>query len=192
MKLLNLLPLIGVVLGWTLNELSQYIRIRRDQRTILCQSLNALIDLRFAISRRVSYFSAVASAGKISSVGQDVLKDFVNDKRVSSDTIKDKIIKSCALLQNIAPLEAYEIENKTGSIFDLMEVNHNRINSRDITIDDVNLELQTMNVMLKCLDYDIKQLSKRYSLLFSLKYKKYVKRADKGLPGGFEKIFELI
>ena len=42
------------------------------------------------------------------------------------------------------------------------------------------------------LDYDIKQLSKRYSLLFSLKYKKYVKRADKGLPGGFEKIFELI
>src|SRR6185369_11594932 len=104
MKLVTILPLVGVLLGWSLNEISQYLKVRRDQKASLSRVINALIEFRYYMSRRKDSFKAVSEAGRLSREGQDILIDFVSDKRFSSNVTSDKIAKSCDLLQAIDPL----------------------------------------------------------------------------------------
>lgn len=178
MKLVTILPLVGVLLGWSLNEISQYLKVHRDQKASLSRVINALIEFRYYMSGRKGSFKAVSEAGRLSREGQDILIDFVSNTRFSSNAISDKIAKSCDLLQAIDPLLAHNVESLCDSMLSICRVNQDKIISRDIDMKDVELELRTLEALLRCLDEHIKLLAKKYSFMFYLRYKKYAKSDD--------------
>jgi len=178
MKLVTILPLVGVLLGWSLNEISQYFKVRRDQKASLSRVINALIDLRHYIVCRKDSFSAVSEAGRLSREGQDILIDFVSDNRFTSNVISDKIAKSCELLQTFDPLLTHNVESLCYSMVNICRVHHDKITSRDINMKDVELELRMLEALKRCLDEHIKLLAKKYSFRFYLRYIKYAKRDD--------------
>lgn len=190
MKFVTILPLVGVLLGWSLNEISQYLKVRRDQKASLSRVINALIEFRYYISKRLDSFKAVCEAGRLSRQGQDILIDFVSDARFSSNVISDKIAKSCDLLQAIDPLIAHNVESTCDSMLSLCRVNHDKITSRDIDMKDVELEIRMLQTLLHCLDQHIKLLAKKYSFRFFLRYKKYIKR-DVSSSDTMKQVFEI-
>lgn len=135
----------SIAFGWFLNELSQWFRIRKEDRKIKKQVLFYLLETHFTFNKLdTSHFSKLISQKVLEHVPQseytDELKLYMNQliKEIINDLVEDNVAKSLEEteehytksineLSKLDPITAYRLKGKN-KIFQVFELLHNYYN----------------------------------------------------------------
>lgn len=111
-----ILPLIGVLIGWMLNEMASVLRGRRDDRKTIGRAIKKLLGLRIAMQQILTIIHMVDQFYKVGESPEDI-KKFAGRLEVEGLEIIEENHDS--LLNDIAafdPILSYEIGHKLHSI----------------------------------------------------------------------------
>lgn len=112
-------PVIALVLGWGLNEISQAFRTRQGYKAELCRAISVLLEIRFLLRTSEEVISLLSERTGISrSEFGAAVRPLVLAKYISADTLSsyEKAIEAIAAHD---PFLAYEMRgrNRVGEAF---------------------------------------------------------------------------
>src|ERR1700722_9053697 len=112
-KTLGLLPLIGVIVGWGLHELSDIIRLRREDKRAAGKVLAELLNLRRSIRAIPLAIDELRKVTKIPPESEHALHSFYAPIMAqATEGLSERYNAAIDLLAGPFPLLAYELRSK--------------------------------------------------------------------------------
>src|SRR5258708_1272979 len=112
-KELGIGTLLGTLIGWSLNQWSQLITLRRDRRKALGRTLSDLLEIRhlvLAVPRAIKAFSSVVS---IPPEAELCMKAFFSDWLIpTGDSLAKRYDESVGVMAETSPVLSFLLRSK--------------------------------------------------------------------------------
>jgi hypothetical protein len=112
MRLEYWFPVLTLIVGWSLNELSHVFRLRREERKPFAQAIADLLEIRHSI-RVVSV--AITEFKKRFPIPPDAelaLRRFFQDFITQNETLRERYNETVSLIASVDPILAFHLRSK--------------------------------------------------------------------------------
>ena len=186
----TLMPAIGIVTGWFLNEISQFIKGKQVDRKLINKSLHSLISLQLIIEQKKSILSSATNAKNISKHHLEALEHLLDDKQLKSEEFINAIKVAIKSISEIDPILSHELEvfSNSTTLFDKSNFNNKEMKKNHIAIEE---KFSLASVFSTQIDHYIKKLTKKHSLLMQIKYYLYKRKNYKSESATWDALFEI-
>ena len=171
----TVLPAIGVIVGWLLNELSQIFKSRREARRVINKSLYSLLDLLLMLNQKKSLLKSALKPNKLDDFQRDILVRLFEDRRFNSDDFKKKLLQTINDLAEIDPILCQALMINSESVYIFGKIKNSE--THDLP-DRNNMEFmyQTLEVFTKQLEILTRKLITKHSIWMRVRYEIYKRK----------------
>jgi hypothetical protein len=162
-ELKAIIPAICIIVGWGLNELSQWFKGKREARRVINRSLYSLIDLLLILNYKKSLLKSALKPDKLMDAHLVILDSLFEDKRFNSDDFKNKLFQTIGDLAEIDPIlcQGLRINAEAVKIF-------GKIDNTDR--DDIRFQYEALEVFIKQLEMLVRKVSNKHSIIMRMRY----------------------
>jgi|TARA_R100001143_G_C3360441_1_gene135114 hypothetical protein len=104
-----LLTALTIAFGWCLNELSQFLRFKREDKRLINEALFFLIDLSFMLDQLRELVLAAKKQENLSSLSKRSFNSLLNDENLNSKSFKSNLKKTVKVISKFDPVLAQEM-----------------------------------------------------------------------------------
>ena len=185
------MPAIGIVTGWFLNEISQLIKEKQVDRKLINKSLHSLIALQLIIEQKKSILYSAINAKNISQYHYEALERLLDDKQLKSEKFTNTISRAIKNLSEIDPILSHELEVFSNSItlFNKKNFNNKKMEKNQRMIKEM---FSMASIFATQIDYYIKKLTRKHSLIMQIKYYLYKYKNYKSKTAAWDALFKTI
>lgn len=184
------IPLLGVFMGWFLNEISQALRRNRENKPYLSQAISSLWCVLFILEQRKKHFDTVISVNRISDSGIEILRFLIKTEKDEIERIKYKSRNAIENLEKFEPFMATEIEYFVNSEIKTTEKVNYDFDSLNSDLSFIKYESRILGITIGKFRYFIKSLSIKHSIYLYIQYLKETKKNKSKTESPFKEIFE--
>jgi hypothetical protein len=159
-----ILPLIGVIIGWVLTEISHYFQNRKQDRKIIREAVYAIIDLKFRLEQEARLLKAAVESDLSNNQNNRMISAFLENEKDGFDKINSDLEASVKIVASIDPFIALELR---------IAVNENLYTSNYDLAKDEEIKKLYLESQLK--------ISELFSIYLHKTLKKILWKADKML-----------
>lgn len=170
MKSEIIIPLIGVLIGWSLNEISQLLKFKRKEKKINSNTIFVLNDIIFNLKSKRSVLLAAEKLCEYPEESKEIIKELYRDKLVSTSEYASRINDCIYNISHIDPDLALNIKRYTEGI-DAFKEFFNNTDSDEETKQKISYKLKMLNLWIATLECLADKLIFRYSLTMYVKMK---------------------
>jgi len=133
-----LLTVLTIAFGWSLNELSQFLRFKREDKRLINEALFFLIDLSFMLDQLRELVLAAKKQEKLSSLSKRLFNSLINDENLNSKSFKSNLKNTVKVISKFDPLLAQEMRVTVDGV-DIFDKNFLKFKESGIGIDEQSL-----------------------------------------------------
>jgi len=104
-----LLTVLTIAFGWCLNELSQFLRFKREDKRLMNEALFFLIDLSFMLDQLRELVLAAKKQEKLSPLSKRSFNSLINDENLNSKSFKTNLKNTVKVISKFDPVLAQEM-----------------------------------------------------------------------------------
>lgn len=177
MEVKDLLPVLGIILGWVLSELSKYFRESNVDRKLINRIVSELLFVRYE-----TYQFIVFSKGaiEIHGYGQDAERErqrLMNKHLISLDSIVDSYEDLFDSIASYDPILAKKFIHQITILSRTQEIKLNEVSKIPEIYEDIISDLNIVhNKSIECIDKVILKLSFKSSLVLWISIRKELKK----------------
>ena len=171
----SLMPAIGIVVGWFLNEISRIIKYKQENKKIFCTSLYSLIELLFILKQKKDMLASAAKANTISDVQFYLIKGLFENEKFKSQEFKKTVNEAVVSISQLDPILAIELEAFASGV-DMFDSLNLTIYQEENLSEKFQKHLQLIDTFIIKIDSFVVKLCMKHSLYLLLKYKLYKQR----------------
>lgn len=190
-----ILPLIGVVLGWLLNQFSQLIKVRYEDKQLISEALYIIYDLLFTLEQTQSVLKGVIKSKRFTPTSKQLFESSLEDDILRAKTFPEKTKSAILNISKFDPILAQQVRvfsTTSASIFETIEKIPNNAAEIDFKIDQIEACYKAIEVHVKWFTRLIRRLALKHSITLWLKF--VIKQRSKRNPMGrniWEEVFEI-
>ncbi len=171
----TVLPAIGVIVGWLLNELSQIFKSRRETRRVINRSLYSLLNLLLMLNHKKSLLKSALKPDKLDEFQADILARLFEDRSFDSDDFKKKLLQTINDLAEIDPILCQALMINSESVYLFGKIRKSEAHG---VPDKNNLEImyQSLDVFTKQLEFLTRKLIAKHSIVMRIRYEIYKRK----------------
>lgn len=169
-ELKSIIPAIGVIVGWALNELSQYFKGQREDRRLINKSFSPLLDLLFIINQKRSLLKSALKSNKLIHV--NVLGGLFDNEKFGSINFNKTLLQATKNLAEIDPILSLELSTIAESMHLFKQISDLESPDRQ----ELEGKYKTLIVFSKHLDRLINRLLIKHSIRMRLRYEIYKRK----------------
>jgi hypothetical protein len=177
---MDIYTLIAVASGWLLNELSQFLRRRRENRMILNQAWFTVMTMVFVLRQKGLILASIANYSELTILGQRIAKTVLVDEHTDTNAFREKLMQSVDTVARYDPFIAMDLR----SIIDLASTitdkdilaGTNEI-SEELPLELISKSVQVFSSAIEKLLFKI-VFRTNFRLWFQLHYRKWKDRKD--------------
>ncbi len=192
MKVEIIIPLIGVLLGWFLNEISQAIRQSRENKPFLAQAIGSICCILFILERKRNYLNSAIYAGKLSEHGHEFLNSILQNKENEIRTIREKSVSAVSNLDKFEPFISHELDFFMLYALDLDEKIQNKLHNIETNLEEIQRLVRELNIAIKKFHFIIKKLTLKHSVSMYFKYRCEARKNNSDKIDSFVEVFQQI
>jgi len=185
------MALVGVVLGWLLNEVGRRIWARREEKRAIAQTLAALLEIRHRIMAIPKAFELISGKCKIPAEVETQLKVFLSQLFPPDQALTSRYSSAVALVAAHNPILGFRLNQQDAVLPFLDQLR--AIASTDFSAAPVwpMIETELLAVITSHIESLIKQLAWRHGCLTRIRVERLLSRKPE-LPESFFRILEAV
>jgi hypothetical protein len=187
LKLDYIYPLIGVLLGWLLSEISQLFKGRRKNKRIVRRSIFLLIEIRLHLSFINPILQTLLSTQVLNKNFVDILNDIFKRKNFSPDTFEQLSSETTLHLSHIDPDLAIHFKHLITNSNLILDKGFISQHLEPLNKQGIKLIFEGNNLTIKEMNSLISKLSFHYNIFFWLKHK--IKLLKKNINNPWPNLF---
>lgn len=168
MKIEIIVPIIGVLIGWSLNEASQFVKSKREDRKVISNAIFIINDIICSLEQKKRVLESASGIEAHSEESNDILENLFKDKLITTNEFQSKVEICVSLISEFDPYLALDIKKMTDGVGVFKEF-YNITDHNDIVKQRILYKLKMLNLWIFVLKNTVKKLSFRHS------YKMYIK-----------------
>lgn len=164
------IPLIGVLIGWFLNEISQFLKFKRENKKINSNTIFVLNDIIYNLKNKRSVLLGAVKLSEYPEESKEIIQQLYKDKLISTSEYTLKINDCILNISHIDPDLALNIKLYTDGI-DTFKEFFNNTDSNEMTRQKISYKLKMLNLWIAALEHLADKLIFQYSLTMYVKRK---------------------
>lgn len=182
-ELKTVLPAIGVIIGWLLNELSQLFKNKRETRRIINESLYSLLNLLLMLNHKKNLVKSALQSDKLDKFQAEILAKLFEDRRFNSDDFKKKLLQTINEMAKIDPIlcQAFMLNFESVTLFGSIRTSEPlKIPNKD----GLESIYQMLDVFTTQLEFLTRKLIAKHSIVMRIRYELYKRKnlGDEKVP----------
>jgi len=173
MKFEIIIPIIGVIIGWSLNEVGQLIKAKREDKRIISITIFMINEILFILENKKNVLESALKLESHSAISSEILANLYKDDTITTDSFQNKL-ESC--ISNLAKLDPYlslEIKLFSEGIQQFKNYPYAQKNV-DETINEIAINRKVIELWITLFKRIVRKLSLRHS--FSMLFRFYFER----------------
>jgi hypothetical protein len=191
-----ILPLIGVVLGWVLNQLSQFTKSRQEDKRLISETLYVIYDLLFTLEQTQSVLDGVIKSKRFTLTSEQIFESSLDEDILRVKTFQEKVDVAISNISKFDPIMAQRLRvflSSSVSIFKTIE-KIPKYAATDFKIQQIEVCYKTIGKYVKAFSSILMSLARRHGIILWFRFKFLIKQRSKRNPmekGLWEDIFEV-
>jgi hypothetical protein len=183
MDLQVILPLIGVVLGWLLNQFSQLIKAKYEDKRLISEAIYIIYDLLFTLEQTQSVLNGVIKSKRFTPMSKQFFESSLEDDILRAKTFPERTNLAILNISKFDPILAQQLRvfsTTSASIFETIEKIPNNAMENDFKLDQIEACYKTIRIHAEWFTWLIKKLALKHSIALWLKF--LIKQRSKRNP----------
>lgn len=179
-----ILPLVGVVIGWVLTEISHYFQNRKQDKKIIREAVYSIIDLKFRLEQMTSLLGSAVKADLSDKRNNEMIRVLLKNEDDEFSKFSSDLKASVKIISSIDPFIALSLRNFVDENLYLSHYDSSK--DKEIQKLQLNNQLKISEVFSVFLDKIIKKILWKTDKILLLNYY-FQSKKDKGSPSNIWK-----
>jgi hypothetical protein len=188
MKTDTLIVVASLVLGWLLNELSQIIGYRRENKKNMNESIYHLMNLKIKLEEMIPIWDGIKIRYKLNTSEKELVLSLLGSEEITSKQFIETMNKALLDIAKVDPYISLNLKVACGMI----ELNDAKM-VLDSPIDSfkemIDIKKETLEIVIKSININLKRLLLKKSPLLYLKMIYSNKKDKRHIPYDYSYLF---
>jgi len=191
MKIEYWFPVLTLIAGWFLNELSCFFRLRREERKPFAIAMTDLLDIRHRLRAVSTTVGEIKKRFPMSPDNELVVRRFCQDFIAQTETLQRRYNEAVTLIATVDPILAFRLRSKDefpSLLQQLRPFLDTDVQTRPFV---AQIEAKLSCAFLEYLEESIVQVAKAHSMRTWWRIRKYLRKHQE-MPKAFDEFVSLV